>query len=116
MDNEKKREDIYFEQADVDNIIDKIINILNEEVTCPNIEQIKSHLKIIKSYQEKFISGTSSVSGFLGMSQIEELIDTFTREIKEANLKALLENMKSLKGENEIIAQKKTNTSKKTLS
>jgi hypothetical protein len=78
-----------------------------------NLLQIRDHLRILINHQHEFESGTSYPNKFMTLGQIEEVILSLQRFLEDADLKALLEKMSNLPGENDIVAQKKTNSSKK---
>jgi hypothetical protein len=68
-----------------------------------NISHLIEHLKIVAEHDSVFRRGTSNSDNFLTMSHIESMMLDLERRLKEADLKFLLEDMKILKAEGDII-------------
>jgi hypothetical protein len=78
-----------------------------------NIEHVKDILRLDSEHWSAFREGTSNSDAFLTIAQIEEMMRSLERRLKEVEFKALVSEMEGLKGEGQIIAQKKKSTSKK---
>jgi hypothetical protein len=98
-------------------LLEETLNLLVEYYTrhksAADMEQIKDHLEIVMAHQEYLRSGTLGSERFLTMGQIEGLMVGLRKRLNEADLRGLLLSLKELKGEEEVIAQKKTSTSAK---
>jgi hypothetical protein len=99
--------------AKLDNLYGDIVNFINELGPHANLDQIIDHVQTIISHQRSLIDGTSHADKFITIDQIESMMLNLQDNLAKFDYEALLLNMKKIAGEEEIILQKKKNTSSK---
>jgi hypothetical protein len=98
----------FINESDLDKLVNLITKIKGLRIPA-NVEQLEEIIKLVGAHQELLLIGTSDGSHFMTMSDIEKMMVDLSRQLADTNLKALLETMNHLQGEDEIIAQKKKN-------
>ncbi|MDR3135111.1 MAG: hypothetical protein LBU69_03340 [Deltaproteobacteria bacterium] len=93
-------------QEQIDEVGLMIIEHFRHMGTETDIAQIKETVKIVLAHQQQFDIGTSDVAKFMDINQIEQMILDLNKDQKELNFKILLEKMKNIKAESEIVSKK----------
>ena len=94
-------------------LVSNIVNIVKEfDERYESIERLNllsyaldNHI----SYGDQFLALTSAATGFPSLNDLENQLLEKKKRDEDINLKFLLENLKSISAEDEIILEKKTN-------
>jgi hypothetical protein len=65
------------------------------------------------SFKDKFWNGTSDAQHFLTIDQIEQLVTELQSSQRKIDVDTLINDIRAVKGEDLIIAEKKTNINRK---
>jgi PHD/YefM family antitoxin component YafN of YafNO toxin-antitoxin module len=95
----------------VDEVFSLILEHIRNHGTLTHINQIKDVIDLIITHQTQLDAATSEAASFMTMGQLEQLMLDLRSRLNDANLKALLERLRKVEAEAEIVAQKKTSTS-----
>jgi hypothetical protein len=100
-------------QDQLDELIGLIVDHVRKTSSDINLAQITENVKLILAHQQRFERGTSDAANFMDINQIEQMMLDLRKEQNDLNFMILLEKMKNMKAESEIVAQKKTSTDRK---
>ncbi|MDR1308985.1 MAG: hypothetical protein LBL95_03665 [Deltaproteobacteria bacterium] len=91
----------------LDELLKLLIEHFRETGTPADIDEVKENVKLILDHQIKLDKGTSDVSNFMTMGQIEQMMLELRAYQNDANVKALLYKMRDVKADSKIVDQKK---------
>jgi hypothetical protein len=98
---------------DFNQLYSQIVELAEQYGANLNVPHLIEHLKIVAKHDNDFKNSTFESDNFLKMSRIESMMTDLERDLKEADLKFLFEDMKNLKGEKEIVKKKEEYLQKK---
>jgi hypothetical protein len=88
-------------------VIGMVIRMVKENRNPGFIKHLREVLSLLQAHHASLREAMSDASKFQSMGQLEQLMLDLSAKFNDANLKALINEMKEVKAEAEIVAQKK---------